>query len=307
MATEIFIGMLLAFLGQAFVNLGLVLQKHGATRLPAIETTTMRANVKGFLTSGTWSLGIIVTGIGGLLNFMALSFAPLLVVQSFLAIGLALIPFFSKVLLKEELEMEEVFMILVTVSGIVLLFYSLLDARLIIVDEQLLFQRLFTVDSLAFHGILLLSIIIALASLSVGKSNSGVFWGFFAGCSAGYAQILTRPFAVFFFRDLLTSLTSALFWGLLSIIAMLQVVSIVVLQLGFQKSRTSKVAVPYNVLAFLVPFFGSIFLLQEWKFTTMYQPIGISMGVILTLIGVSRLAQRASVVPLPSPNLELVE
>lgn len=84
------IGLALAVGAALALNGGYLLQHAGAAGAPAITALRPVATLRGLLTSRLWALGGAVGMLGWALHVLALSRAPLSLVQAFVAGGLAL-------------------------------------------------------------------------------------------------------------------------------------------------------------------------------------------------------------------------
>lgn len=103
-------------------QVGIVMQKLGADRMPRIELRLGQREVVGaFLRSPIWLGGIAVTTAGWVLFLKAIANAPVSIVQPALGFGLCLLALFSIAFLKEQLRPLEWIGTALMVGGIVLL------------------------------------------------------------------------------------------------------------------------------------------------------------------------------------------
>ncbi|KAJ2998484.1 hypothetical protein HDV02_004492 [Globomyces sp. JEL0801] len=95
------IGITLAIIGAVFVGMSLILQKKGIldTRSIALET----GNEHAYLKSPLWWIGMICMGLGEVLNSVAYSFAPAIIVTPMTAVSVVVSSIMSVLFLKETL------------------------------------------------------------------------------------------------------------------------------------------------------------------------------------------------------------
>jgi drug/metabolite transporter (DMT)-like permease len=112
----------LSLVATSCYQLGAVMQKIGADRMPRIEFRLGQPDVvRAFFRSPVWLGGIAVTTAGWVLFLKAIANAPVSIVQPVLGFGLCLLAFLSVVLLKERLRPLEWCGIALVIGGIVLL------------------------------------------------------------------------------------------------------------------------------------------------------------------------------------------
>ena len=88
----------IALTGNVIVMLGYVLQKRASRKFPPIEKTTLKQNVKNFLTSPIWLLGILCTTLSIPAALYAYSFGNIVLVNSLGGTGLVFLAIFSYLL-----------------------------------------------------------------------------------------------------------------------------------------------------------------------------------------------------------------
>ena len=103
-------------------QVGMVMQKIAADRMPRLELTLRQSDVYGaFLRSPTWLGGLAVTIAGWAFFLKAIANAPVSIVQPVLGFGLAILAVFSVVFLHERLRPSEWAGVALMVAGIMLL------------------------------------------------------------------------------------------------------------------------------------------------------------------------------------------
>jgi drug/metabolite transporter (DMT)-like permease len=112
----------LAILATACFQVGIVLQKVGADRLPRLGLSIRQGSVYlAFIRSPIWLAGIAINTFGWVLVLKAIANAPVSIIQPVLGFGLALLALFSAVFLKERLSRLESGGLVLMVAGLVLL------------------------------------------------------------------------------------------------------------------------------------------------------------------------------------------
>jgi drug/metabolite transporter (DMT)-like permease len=103
-------------------QVGLVMQKIGADRMPRLQFTLRQPEVyRAFVRSPVWLGGIAITVAGWVFFLKAIANAPVSIVQPVLGFGLALLALFSVVFLRERLQPREWSGVALMVAGIVFL------------------------------------------------------------------------------------------------------------------------------------------------------------------------------------------
>jgi drug/metabolite transporter (DMT)-like permease len=176
----------LSVLATSCYQVGIVMQKIGADRMPRLALTLRQGAVyRAFLRSPIWLGGMAITIVGWVLFLNALANAPVSIVQPVLGFGLALLALFSVVVLRERLRPLEWGGIALMIAGIVLLGVSAAAAH--------------REAAPSFPGLLAVSVVL-LATLAtaarVARARRSVplpiVLGFGAGALIGLAALYTK-------------------------------------------------------------------------------------------------------------------
>ncbi len=235
-------------------QVGMVMQKIAADRMPRLEFTLRQWEVYGaFLRSPTWLGGLGVTVAGWALFLKAIANAPVSIVQPVLGFGLAVLALFSVVFLHERLRTSEWAGVALMVAGIVLLGISGSAEAAGAADVS--------------HSALLVVSVALLAALAgavpVGRAGRTVplpvLLGFAAGVLIGLAALYTK--------GLFLSLEAGLPWlawlVFLPLMTVANLGGMWVQQAGFQQGRALIVVAMNAVTNKIVSILGGMAILRE--------------------------------------------
>lgn len=244
----------LSVLATCCYQIGMVMQKIAADRLPRLGLTLRQGEVyRAFLRSPVWLGGLAVTVAGWVFFLKALANAPVSIVQPALGFGLALLALFSVVFLHEQLRALEWGGVALMVAGIVLLGISSSGAP----PED-------AAVSLTALGVVSLVLLAVLAgTVRLGRAGRGVplpvVLGFGAGVLIGLAALYTK--------GLFLSLEAGLPWVAWLVFLPLMTVAnlggVWVQQAGFQQGRALIVVAMNAVTNKVVTIVGGMATLGE--------------------------------------------
>jgi drug/metabolite transporter (DMT)-like permease len=235
-------------------QVGMVMQKIGADRMPRLRLRLRQADVyRAFLRSPIWLGGMAITTAGWAFFLKAVANAPVSIVQPVLGFGLALLALFSVVFLHERLRTIEWGGVALMVAGIVLLGISGSGE-----------PHQGTAVSLWVLFVVSLALVLALVgAVPLARSARGVslpvVLGFGAGVLIGLAALYTK--------GLFLSLQGGLPWlAWLVFLPMMMIANITglwVQQAGFQRGRALIVVAMNAVTNKVVTILGAMAILGE--------------------------------------------
>ena len=243
---------LLAVFATSCFQVGLVLQKIGADRLPRLGLTVRQGSVfLAFLRSPIWLSGIAVNTIGWVFFLKAIANAPVSIIQPVLGFGLALLALFSVVVLQERISLLEAGGVVMMIAGLVLLGVSATqddNSGTILVAPLLAISAAFAVGLAA-----------ALPLSRSGRAPLPVVLGLAAGILFGLAALYTKGMFVSFEAG--PALIGWLVFLPLMMAANLG--GMWIMQAGFQQGRALIVAAVSTVMTKIVAIIGGIVTLGE--------------------------------------------
>jgi len=276
----------LGLLAFAILNIGLVLEKKGADSLPAIEDTSAWGNIKNFLGCKPWLIGFILTNVQWFIYFIAVSLAPLSVIAPLLGFGLVVLTIFSHFYLHEKIMRVELMGIGVIIVGIVLIGVTALpETNKYSIEEMF---SLFGAPGALIYllGITLVAIILCGYSISKEyKFAPAIVFGFASGVGAGIGGTFTKGISAGF-DNILAAAGNGLWWIMLLLMLAGNVISMVLLQVGFQKGKAVIVGPIFSVLGMILPVFSGVIIFNEWASQTSSNIMLQIIGLIVITVGI---------------------
>ena len=270
----------LAILATACFQVGIVLQKVGADRLPRLGLSVRQGSVYlAFIRSPIWLAGIAINTFGWVLVLKAIANAPVSIIQPVLGFGLALLALFSAVFLKERLSRLESGGLVLMVAGLVLLGVSAAHQ-----DGG---------GAVSLAPLLAVSVVFAGgigAALPLGRSGQvplPVVLGFGAGILIGLAALYTKGL----FLTLDAGLPLLAWLVFLPLMMAANICGLWVMQAGFQHGRALIVGAVSAVTTKVVAIVGGMTTLGEVLPDHRVFAVARVAGLVLILLGTVVLAR----------------
>jgi len=244
----------LSLVATSCYQLGAVMQKLGADRMPRIEfQLRQRDVVRAFLRSPVWLGGIAITTAGWTLFLKAIANAPVSIVQPVLGFGLCLLAVFSVVILKERLRPLEWFGVALVTGGIVLLGISGAHEG----------TRATSVSTGALLAISLAMVALLAGAVRLAQAGLGIPLPVVIGCAAGVLIGLGALYAKGFFLSLEVGSARLAWLVFLPLTLVVNLGGLWVQQAGFQHGRALIVVAMNAVTNKIVTIAGGMATLGE--------------------------------------------
>jgi drug/metabolite transporter (DMT)-like permease len=267
-------------------QLGSVMQKLGADRMPRIEFRLGQPDVvRAFLHSPIWLGGIAVTTGGWVLFLKAIANAPVSIVQPVLGFGLCLLALLSVVLLKERLRPLEWCGIALVIGGIVLL--GLSAAR-----EA---GRTTAISPGALLVVSLAMVALLACAVRLARAGLGIPLPLVLGCATGVLIGLGALYAKALFMSLDAKSPEVAWLVFLPLTLIANVSGLWIQQAGFQHGRALIVVAMNAVTNKVVSIVGGMVTLGELLPAEASLALARVAGFGAVLIGTAILARFGSV------------
>jgi len=277
-------------------NYAMYMQKKAVGTLPEVKMQLSWQVLKAFLTNGRWLASMIVVLLGSVLYAIALTMAPISIVQPIMASGVALLAYLAVKNLGEKPRRIDLVAIGLSILGVILIGVSLAEGLPKDVKHSPGSLWIFTA---------VLIVVAIIVPLTVARGSNarlaaalGISVGMMYGLSAVFAKLMLEDWGARWSRQGVMALFSSIF---LIAWAVTLVPSFIVLQAAFQKGMAIVVVPLMASLSQLVPIAVGMVALHE-KF-----PRSIALSVIriiafaLILVATVILSRRAeSVTALPA-------
>ncbi len=285
MTMSLVLAIMLGLLAFAIFNIGLVLEKKGADSLPAIENTSAINNLKNFLGNKEWLIGFLLTNVQWIFYLIALSMAPLSLIAPMLGFGLVVLTIFSHFYLHEKIRRIEVASIGIIILGIVLVGITAVS------ETPKTIEQMFGLFGAPLAIVYLIGISIAAGIPCVYTVRSGykfapaITFGIAAGIGAGVGASFSKGVSAGV-ENILAAAGNGLWWVMLAFMLAGNVISLVLLQIGFQKGKAIIVGPIFNVLGMIIPVFSGIIILGEWQGIDPLKLVFQIVGIIIIMGGI---------------------
>jgi drug/metabolite transporter (DMT)-like permease len=298
-------GLALALLATTAYNCGLIVEKQALSQLPAISGHRLGSLIVMLLSSARWLAGFTLMLIGLGLQVVALSLAPVTLVQPLIAAGVGIVLVLSRLVLREQLRRAEYLCVAVMAVSVVLLVASAGRASAEVGHN---------VSGVLLAAVALPSCLAGLlaagSALRAGARKHrtpvlGVSYGFGTGMLYGVAALAIKALSgtVLHRHGVGATVIALLSSPYLYVIGGCLASGMLLFQIAMQRCRISIVAPVSNVL-------GSIYfmVIGTWIFHERLPsdpgPLALRLsGILITCIGVVQLSRQASPArPVPRPR-----
>ena len=288
----------LALIATCCYQVGTVLQKLGAERLPRIRLGGgQRGVIRAFVRSPIWLGGLGVSVVGWVLFLKAIANAPVSIVQPVLGFGLCLLALFSVLFLRERLRAIEWFGIALMVGGIVLLGISGAQEH----------ERLSAISFVAIVAVSAVILSVLVIAVRIGRGGHWVplpiVLGFAAGVLIGLGAFYTKAL----FLSLGNGAAIAAWTIFLPLTLLTNIGGLWIMQAAFQQGRALIVVAMNAVTNKLVTIVCGMAALGELLPADASLAAARVVGFMAILVGTAMLARfgAESAAPGPTPAVEV--
>ena len=288
------LGLFIGILAGAMFSIGTALQKRAAAALPKIESQAGKQNIKNFLSSKTWLLGVILTTAQWYIALLAMPLLPLSLFSSLMGVNLAILVVLSHFYIKEPIRRTELMGIAAIIAGVVVLGLTAQKrAGKISLSEMIAY---FTKPRAVFYTILLIVGVLVPIVYSRTKryANGDIAFGLAAGFLLAIGQIYSKAFMSGFNdgRSLSVAATTFLWWIFILLLAIGNLGNMVTMQFGFQKGKAVVVATLAQVTGLMGGMLGGVIIFNEWGGLAP-ATVGLKIGAVAAILaGVMILSRR---------------
>ncbi len=267
------IAIILSLIAYTLLNIGIVLQKKGASSLPQVEHQALWDNVKNFLSNKIWVTGLILTSIPWFIYLFAIDYGSLSLVTPFNGWGIVVLVIFSYFYLKESISRAELACIGATVVGVVILGATAPETK-VEYDSNTMAVALSTpVSIICIILLLVLTFVPVVLSMKKGFWHADIIFGACSGIATSVGAIFSNALMAHIgMNDLCSSLWIALgnlaFWFYLIMAGAGNTISMVFQQIAYQKGKASLVAPLFTIVSLVVPVILGIVMFGEWILVT---------------------------------------
>ncbi|HUZ09430.1 MAG TPA: DMT family transporter [Acidimicrobiales bacterium] len=239
-------GIVFSVLSSVCINWGNVVEKQAVDRLPPISARRSPHLIRTLLSSRHWMSGFVLTLVGLGLQVLALSRAPIPVVQSIFNAGIVILLIGSRVRLGERLRRTEIAGLAIVVAAVTSVTASLRGSDVV--------GNAGSLASIAIAaGPTLLVAFVVLRMRPHGRHShphSGIAYGVSSGLLYGLAALGTKGASTLIGRFGVVHGVPLIFSSIYPyLFAVFSVAGLVVYQTGLQRSRISVVGSMSDVIA----------------------------------------------------------
>ncbi|MDD5748002.1 MAG: DMT family transporter [Actinomycetota bacterium] len=257
MGKSIFI-VILSVCASVLFNYALFLQKRAVDKLPDVKFQISWTVFVAFVTNGLWLLSVILTIVGGVMYSVAITLAPISIVQPILGVGVALLAYLAIKNLGEKPRRSDLVAIGISILGVILIGVSLAEG----IPENIKHSP---VSLWIFAGVVgLLTIIFPLAMLKGSRNRQSVGLGISVGLLYGLGAIFGRLLLVDWTHRWSSAGPMVFFKSVFLIAWLLTFVpAFIMLQAALQRGLAVVVSPIMTGLSQLIPILGGMIALNE--------------------------------------------
>ena len=300
---------LLAALAFSLLNVGLALEKKGASSLPAIEGAGALRSLKNFLTNPTWLIGFVFTMVQMGFLWAALGLGSMSLVAPMAGVGLVVLAAFSHFYLHEPVSRPMLAGIGLVIGGIAILGATHPGEPSPLGAGEALALALKPSALAVFAAMATLAVVPVVLSVRASWRAADVACGLASGAATALATVAARVMMA----GLGTAgddggvgavLLRAQTWPLLVLIVGGNAGSMVVQQFGFQRGRAVVLAPIFTVATVVLPALAGVAVFGEWAGFGA-AAVAVQVGaLLLVLTGTAVLSAFAVSRPTGSPPRE---
>ena len=291
MKNDVVLAIFLGILSYSMLNIGMGLQKKGASTLPKINEQKFLQNLKNFVTCRPWIIGFIMVQAQWASLSFALDLASVSIITPLMSVGMVALIIFSYFYLKEPIEKMEFISIIGIIVGIVILGLTTPRDETSLTFDYVL-ERFSDIGPIVFFILMaIITILLMVVSAARKYKNADILFAISAGITDAVGAILLRGFmggADFRDADILRAAAQQWqWWVLLFLMVTVNFSATIFLQVAYQRGKAVIVAPIFAVLAMIVPVFGGILIFDEWGQYITEGKLGLMAGKIVGLLIVS--------------------
>nr|MDO8109676.1 DMT family transporter [Candidatus Sigynarchaeota archaeon] len=269
------------------LSIGQVLQKKGASELPAIEVAGAKNNVKNFMKNRKWFAGFMIGNFQIVFFWLALAYGPISLVSPMAGVGILVLVACSVYYLKERIIVPMYLGIIITAAGIVIIgaintegtAYSWAETLTIIASPQ----------SIIFLAVLFSGIIIsALFCISIKYKHADIYFGVAAGFSQSLGNLFSKYMTASFSSG--NALGQWQFYLFLALLVTFNFCAMILQQVGYQKGKAVIISPIVTVSVIVYPSIAGIVIFSEWGFYSAEILVLKSIAFLLLVVGVAVLS-----------------
>ncbi len=296
----------LAALAFSLLNVGLALEKKGASEVPGIEGAGALRSLKNFLTNRAWLVGFLLTNVQMVFLWAALGLGSMSLVAPMAGVGMVVLAAFSHFYLGETISRPMAGGIALVIAGIAILGATHPADPPPLAAADALALALQPRAMLFLAGLAALVVLPIVASRRVAWRAADVAFGVASGAAASLGTIAARLMMAGLGTEGDGGSVGAIAgrfatWPLLALVIGGNAGSMVMQQFGFQKGRAVVLAPIYTVATVVLPALAGVALFGEWAGfddATIAVQIG---AMVLVLCGTAILSAYGSIQSAPAP------